>query len=85
MEGSLIFNTIKEYPNMIKISIYHEPIRVFNGYKRKRRKNPESSDSSIRRTRTALEDLCIILNYFVPLLLIQSDTILKVSSFVGAI
>ena len=63
MEGSLIFNTIKEYPNMIKISIYHEPIRVFNGYKRKRRKNPESSDSSIRRTRTALEDLCICNNF----------------------
>lgn len=63
MEETLVFNTVKEYPNMIKVVIYREPFRVSGAPRRKRRKDPESSESSIRRTRTTLEDLCICNNF----------------------
>lgn len=58
-----MFNTIKEYPDMIKIMIYNDPIRVSHSSKRKRRKNPEISDASIIRTKTMLSDLCICNNF----------------------
>lgn len=63
MEG-LIFNSVKEYPDMIKITIYHQPFMVGGSSKtRKRSKNPQSSESSIYRTRTTLEDLCLCNNF----------------------
>lgn len=59
MSDDFVFNTVKEYPDMIKITIYREPLRISHASHSKRRKNPECSESSIRRTRTTLEDLCI--------------------------
>ncbi len=46
---------------MIKIVIYREPLihGCSAGKRRKRSKNPQCADSSISRTRTTLEDLCI--------------------------
>lgn len=63
MDDTLVFNTVKEYPNMIKVVIYREPLRVSHCPRRKRRENPVTSDSSIRRSRTMLEDLCICNNF----------------------
>lgn len=61
--ANLVFNSVKEYPNMIKIAIYHQPFRTSEGGRRKRRRNPECSESSIIRTKTMLEDLCICNNF----------------------
>ncbi len=58
-----IFNSVKEYPDMIKIKLYREPLVVPKTVaKHKRRKpeeNPIPADSSIHRTRNMIEDLCI--------------------------
>jgi len=64
-DADLIFNSVKEYPDMIKIIIYREPFRVGGRRSdmRKRRKNPECSQSSIARTRTTISDLCLC-NHF---------------------
>jgi len=60
----LVFNTVKEYPNMIKIAIYREPIKLCSSSdRRKRRNNPECAECSISRTRTTLEDICICNNF----------------------
>lgn len=58
MEG-YVFNSIKEYPDMIKVYIYREPIRLAAHTERKRRKDPETSEASIIRTKTAITDLCL--------------------------
>lgn len=63
MEETLVFNTVKEYPTMLKIIIYRQPLRVSHASRHKRRKDPESSEASIKRTRTTLEDLCICNNF----------------------
>lgn len=64
MEDSITFNTVKEYPDMIKIIIYREPIRSPGGRKRaQRRKNAKPTESSLRRTRGLLTDLCLC-NHF---------------------
>ncbi len=55
---TLTFNSVKEYPNFMKIVVFNEPIRS-SGVSRKRRKKPEVHESSIRRTRQTLEDLCL--------------------------
>lgn len=57
----LVFNSVKEYPDMIKIVIFNQPLRVYRGTKgkSKRRKDPECVESSIKRTRTTLSDLCL--------------------------
>lgn len=57
----VIFNSMKEYPDMIQIFIYKKPFRanVNGGRKIKRRKNSEPEESSVRRTRTVLSDLCL--------------------------
>ncbi len=62
MEG-LVFNSVKEYPKMIKICIYREPFAVSHNPRPKKRSNSETSFSSVMRTRTALEDLCICNNF----------------------
>lgn len=54
-----IFNSIKEYPDMIKVYIYREPIRSPQNRNRHRRKDPETSEASIIRTKTAISDLCL--------------------------
>lgn len=59
IDAGLVFNTVKEYPNMIKIIIYREPFRVGHSEKRKRRQNPECAESSLVRTKTMLADLCL--------------------------
>ncbi len=61
--AELVFNTVKEYPDMIKIIIYREPLRVGVSGKKKRKKNPECAQSSIIRTKTMLSDLCICNNF----------------------
>lgn len=63
MSEALIFNSIKEYPDMIKIYVYSEPFRAGSNAKRKRRNNPETSKSSIIRTKTAITDICLC-NHF---------------------
>ncbi len=65
MDENIIFNSIKEYPDMIKVYIYNKPFRTgFNANRKvKRRNNPECEESSIRRSRTVLSDLCIC-NHF---------------------
>lgn len=57
----LVFNSVKEYPDMVKIALFKKPIMVYKGVKSKRKdkKDPQSSLSSISRTKTTLEDLCI--------------------------
>lgn len=61
---NLIFNTVKVYPNMIKIAIYHEPFKAcVSSSRRKRKKNPECQQSSIIRTRCAIEDICLCNNF----------------------
>lgn len=64
-DATLIFNSVKEYPDMIKIAIYHEPLRLGSSHseKRKRRKDAECSQSSIIRTRTTIQDLCLCNNF----------------------
>lgn len=58
-----IFNSIKEYPDMIKIYIYREPFKTGSHAKRKRSKNPETTESSIIRTKTTISDLCLCNNF----------------------
>lgn len=61
MDEDIVFNSVKEYPDMIQVFIYNKPFKanVNAGRKIKRRLNPECEESSIRRTRTTLSDLCI--------------------------
>lgn len=65
IDAGYIFNSVKEYPDMIKVVIYREPIvRGGNGLgKHKKHANSESAESSIVRTRTTLEDLCLCNNF----------------------
>lgn len=60
-DADLVFNSVKEYPDMIKIIIYREPFKAGGGksVRRARRKNPESSKSSISRTKTTIADICL--------------------------
>lgn len=64
-DANFIYNSVKEYPDMIKIVIYNEPLRLGGGKseRRKRRKNPECSESSIIRTRTTISDICLSNNF----------------------
>lgn len=64
-DAGFVFNSVKEFPDMIKIVIYSEPRRHGGGKCgwRKRRKNPECSESSILRTRTTISDLCLANNF----------------------
>lgn len=57
----LVFNTIKDYPHMIKIYIYREPLKITQERRKRRirRQNPECAEASIKRTKTAIKDLCI--------------------------
>lgn len=63
--NNIIFNSVKEYPDMIKITIYRQPFAVNSGVKKgkPRKKQPDPADlpasSSIARTRIAISDLCI--------------------------
>lgn len=66
--AELIFNSVKEYPDMIKICIYNEPFKVGKRSIDKRdakvrKKNPECYESSIMRTRTTISDICICNNF----------------------
>lgn len=58
-----IYNSVKEYPDMIKVRLFRQPIIVPKASKkRKVRKSDETpiiSDSSVRRTRQTIEDLCV--------------------------
>lgn len=59
---ALIFNSVKEYPDMIKIIIYREPMRIGERTSLKNRSKKASnkpSERSVYRTRAVLEDLCI--------------------------
>lgn len=61
MADKLVYNTMKEYPDMIQIIINRNPLVIpenRHSGPRKQRKNPRSSDSSIARTRTAVQDIC---------------------------
>lgn len=62
-DAGLVFNTVKEYPNMIKIRIYREPFHVGCSERKRRKKNPECAQSSIIRTKTMLSDLCLCNNF----------------------
>lgn len=62
-DAGLVFNTVKEYPDMIKIIIYREPLRVGSSFKKNRKKDPECAQSSLIRTKTMLSDLCICNNF----------------------
>lgn len=45
---------------MLKIVIYRQPVKLgCSSERRKRKKNPECFESSIIRTRTTIEDLCL--------------------------
>lgn len=61
--NKLVFNSVKEYPDMIKVKIFNNPFPVINvASKRRRRSTDEPVEvtySSIARTRTMLSDLCI--------------------------
>lgn len=62
MADQLIFNSCKEYPDMIKICIYREPLPVSSNLGKKRSKKVRSKTPSVRslaRTKTTLEDLCL--------------------------
>lgn len=50
---------------MIKIVIYHEPLRhsIERSEKRRKKKNPEAFESSIFRSQTTVKDLCICNNF----------------------
>lgn len=58
---AIMFNSVKEYPDMLKIVIYREPMKVGSNAGKKRPKKVSSvpSERSIFRTRAVLEDLCI--------------------------
>lgn len=61
MHNNIIFNSIKEYPDMIKICIYREPMVLANNSGRIRNKNmPKKAPSrrSIERTRVNIHDIC---------------------------
>ena len=62
-DGNIIFNSCKEYNDMIKIVIYNEPFRVKSGIGRKRSDNPKITRSSLLRTKQTLTDLCIQNNF----------------------
>lgn len=62
MNEELIFNTVKDYPDMIKIVIYRQPLKLSAGSSRKHRKrspDAEPSQRSVLRTRATIEDLCL--------------------------
>lgn len=58
-----IYNTVKEYPDMIKVRLYREPIQIPKASKKRKPRKPEEkpiiADSSVRRTRNTIEDLCV--------------------------
>lgn len=62
--AEIIFNSVKEYPDMITICIYNEPFKVGQRSidkrdRRSRKKNPECYQSSISRTRTTISDISL--------------------------
>lgn len=59
--NNIIFNSVKEYPDMIKVKIYRQPFVAPTGRRRRGTPNPnaEPSNMSIARTRTMISDLCI--------------------------
>lgn len=61
MSDQLIFNSVKEYPDMIKICIYREPLQVSSCSrpKRKKRSSRTPSSRSLARSRSTLIDLCL--------------------------
>lgn len=62
--AEIIFNSVKDYPDMITICIYNEPFKVGQRSidkrdRRSRKKNPECYQSSISRTRTTIADISL--------------------------
>lgn len=55
----LVYNSVKEYSDMIKIVIYNEPFKVKPGNGRKKSDHPKVTRSSLLRTKQLLTDLCI--------------------------
>lgn len=66
MEARLLYNSVKEYDDMIQIIVNKTPVAMPTNRhigKRKQKKNPIVADSSIARTRTAVQDICLC-NHF---------------------
>lgn len=70
-EPKFIHNIVKEYPHMIKIEIYHEPLKIFPHRAAKRRELKsnelfEPDERSIRRSRQLIKDYitCNRFEYF---------------------
>ena len=70
-EPKFIHNIVKEYPNMIKIEIYHEPLKIFPHRAGKRRDLKddelyEPDERSIRRSQQLVNDyiICNRFEYF---------------------
>lgn len=62
MEDRLIFNAVKEYPDMLKFTIYNEPLVLKSNSGRKRRVcaySAKVSARSIHRTRAVVRDICL--------------------------
>lgn len=65
MYDELIFNTVKEYDNMIKICIYREPMLISRNHTTRSKKTVSKAPSrrSLARSRTMLQDLCLSNNF----------------------
>lgn len=63
MSDALIFNTVKEYPTMIKVIVYLEPFKAggSSGKKKRvnKRKQAKALEESIIRTKTTVRDICL--------------------------
>lgn len=61
MHDELIFNTVKEYDDMIKICIYREPMLISHNHTTRSKKTHSKALSrrSLARSRTMLQDLCL--------------------------
>lgn len=63
-DACLLFNSVKEFPDMIKIVIYREPRQLGTGSTRRRkRRNAKITERSIRRTQSTISDICLANNF----------------------
>lgn len=68
MTRKVLYNVIKEYPEMIQIIIYKEPQTVYEGFKRSTKRSKPQDDyltleRSTRRSKATIRDLVICNNF----------------------